>query len=316
MTGIATEQKNEIVQMASEWATKQNMTQADLARHTGINAGYLSNMLRNQYSIDVQGKEVEISDKWFAILSSALGFSLKKQYWLTVQTKEFEQMIHELRVAKNDSRVMTLVIETGYGKTYTIEKFINIHPLHTYKITVNSMYKMRDILNDLSACLGTPVKYNTIDTMRQITVKLKQLKMSGYQPLIIIDEAENLKLASIQMLKGLYDAVYGYASIVLIGTEQLTDLLERMNRTNKNGAPQFYRRIKAGIKNINSSRDFAPFFKKMEIGDKGLQKLLNRICNNYGELHDYLEPAMKQSDEDGTPLTEDFFRVLYNMPKF
>lgn len=313
---IATEQKNQIVQMASEWMGRQNMTQADLARHTGINAGYLSNMLRNQYSTEVAGKEVPIGDKWFATLSAALGFSLKKQYWLTVQTNEFEQMIHHLRVAKNDSRVITLISDTGYGKTYCIDKFTNIYPQHTYKITVNSMYKVRDILEDLATALGTTTRYNSIDTLRQITVRLKQLKMSGHQPLIIIDEAENLKLNAIQMLKGLYDALLGYASIVLIGTGQLLELMDKMNRSNKNGAPQFYRRIKAGIIQINSAKDFNPFFKKMAIEDKGLQKLLNRICNNYGELHDYLEPAMKQADEDGKPLTEDFFRLLYNMPNF
>ena len=311
---IALEQKNQIIQLAQEWATRHNMSQSDLAKHTGINAGYLSNMLRNQYSTEVAGKEVPIGDKWFAILSSALGFSLKKQYWFTVQTKEFNQMIHELRVAKNDSRVITIINETGYGKTYCIEKFMNIHPQHTYRITVNSMYKVRDIINDLAEALGTSIKYNTIDSLRQITVRLRQLKMSGYQPLIIIDEAENLKLPVIQMLKGLYDNLIGYASIVLIGTSQLIDLMDKMKRSNKNGAPQFYRRIKAGIKTIDSTKDFKPFYEKMSIEDKGLQKLLNLLCNNYGELHDYLEPAMKEADETGKPLTENFFRIMFNMP--
>lgn len=313
---ITIEQKNKIIQLAQEWCTRHNMSQADLAKHTGINTGYLSNMLRNQYSTTVEGKDVQIGDKWFAILSSALGFSLKKEYWSTVQTKEFEQMIHELRVSKADSRVATIINETGYGKTFTIEKFMNIHPAHTYKITVNSMYKVRDIIQELASILGVSTKHNTIDSLRQITVRLKQLKMQGHNPLIIIDEAENLKLPVVQLLKGIYDSIIGYASIVLIGTHQLIDLLERMKRNNQNGAPQFYRRIKAGIKHIDCTKDFKPFFTKMNVTDKGLQKLLNELCNNYGELHDYLEPALKEADTSGHPLTEDMFRIMYNMPKY
>ena len=140
--------------------------------------------------------------------------------------------------------------------------------------------------------------------------------MMGHKPLIIIDEAENLKLPVIQMLKGLYDNLTGYASIVMIGTSQLTDALQKMTRSNRNGAPQFFRRIKAGIKIIPVYNDYLPFFEKLKIEDKGLRKLLTAICSNYGELHDYLEPAIREADERGVELTDDFFRLMYNMPKY
>jgi hypothetical protein len=86
--------------------------------------------------------------------------------------------------------------------------------------------------------------------------------------------------------------------------------------SNKNGAPQFYRRIKAGIKHIPSDKNFKPFFEKMNVDDKGLRKLLNERCNNYGELHDYLEPVLKEADVKGQPVTESFFRLYHNMPNY
>lgn len=313
---MTTEIKNNIITAALLWTETNSLTQNDLAKHAKINAGYLSNMLRNNYSVQVDGKDVEIADKWFFKLAEAIGFAVKKQYWAIVQTKEFEKMIHELRVAKTESKVITIINDTGLGKTYAVEKFCQVHPQHTYKITVNGLHKVRDILSELAGMLGVPTRYTPIDTLWAIAKRLKDLKMMGHQPLIIIDEAENLKLPVIQMLKGLYDYITGYASIVMIGTGQLIDSLNRMARSNRNGAPQFYRRIKAGIKIIPVFNDFKPFFEKFKVDDKGLQKLLISICNNYGELHDYLEPALREADEQEKKLTEMYFRTMYNMPNY
>ena len=130
-----------------------------------------------------------------------------------------------------------------------------------------------------------------------------------------VSEVHEVYLQVIQMLKGLYDGVINYASVVMIGTSQLTDALQKLSHSNKNGAPQFFRRIKAGIRVIPAHKDFKPFFQKFKIDDKGLRDLLTRLCNNYGELHDYLEPALREADEAGQPLTEQFFRVMYNLPK-
>ncbi len=307
--------KIKVVEHAQKWAKDNKLTQAELSKKTGVNAGYLSNMLRNIFIVEVEGKDVFIADKWFYQLADRTGFAVKKSYWATVQTREFEMIIHELTVAKRESKVTTIINDTGLGKTFTVDKFVMVNALHTYSITVNSMHKLRDIINELANLLGTPIRHNSLDTFFSIIKRLRELKMMGHQPLVIIDEAENLKLPVIQMLKGLYDGVIEYASIVMIGTSQLTDALQRLSYSNKNGAPQFFRRIKAGIRVIPAHKDFKPFFEKFKIQDKGLRELLTRLCNNYGELHDYLEPALREADETGEQLNEQFFRLMYNLPK-
>lgn len=307
--------KIKVVEHAQKWAKDNKLSQAELAKRTGINPGYLSNMLRNNFIVEVDGKEVMISDKWFYQLADSTGFAVKKSYWATVLTREFEMIVHELTVAKNESKVTTIINDTGLGKTYAVDKFVMVNAQHTYCITVNSMHKLRDIINELASLLGTPIRHNSLDTFFSIIKRLRELKMMGHQPLVIIDEAENLKLPVIQMLKGLYDGVINYASVVMIGTSQLTDALQKLSHSNKNGAPQFFRRIKAGIRIIPAHKDFKPFFNKFKIEDKGLRDLLTRLCNNYGELHDYLEPALREADETGEQLTEQFFRVMYNLPK-
>lgn len=313
---LAAEIKNNIIAHATAWMEANNISQADMARRSKINPGYLSNMLRNNYSLEVDGKEVEIADKWFHKLAEAVGFAVKKQYWPTVITPEFQQMIHELTVSKNNPTVATLINETGLGKTFAVDKFCKQNPSHTYKITVSSLHKVHDIINEIAAAIGTPVKSHKLTTLLFIVLKFREIKMQGHQPLIIIDEAENLKLPTIQLLKAIYDQMVGYASMVMIGTSQLLESLERLRVQNKQGAAQFCRRIKAGIKIISSMPDFKLFYDKLEIKDKGLQQLLGILASNYGELHDYLEPALREADERNVPLTEELFRLMYNLPKY
>jgi hypothetical protein len=39
------------------------------------------------------------------------------------------------------------------------------------------------------------------------------------------------------------------------------------------------------------------------------------MCTNYGELHDYLEPVLREADETEQPVTEALFRTYHNLPK-
>ncbi|HCN82506.1 MAG TPA: hypothetical protein DIT07_02645, partial [Sphingobacteriaceae bacterium] len=305
------ELKYQIVAAAQEYAQQNNLTNNDIANKTKINAGYLSNMFRNQFAVTVAGKQVEISDTWFYKLAEFCGLAIKKQYWGTVQTRQFVEVISSLEAAKKSGTVSVIICDTGLGKTYAVDKFSHTHPLHTYKVTVSDAHKLKDILIEILDQLHIPAQYGNAAKILSIANRLKELKRNGHKPQVILDEAENLKLPVIKSLKALYDFCNGYASITLIGTQQLIDGLIKMKKKDKGGVPQFYRRIKASIRYINTSFDFTPFFEKHEI-EKPLRRLLHQLCENYGELHDYLEPALREADERDEPLTEDLFRMIYN----
>ena len=77
--------------------------------------------------------------------------------------------------------------------------------------------------------------------------------------------------------------------------------------------PQFIRRFKANtVKLVPVARKYEAFLSKVE--DMKLRELLSQIADNYGELHDYLERALREADESGEPLTEALFRETYNLP--
>jgi AAA domain len=309
------ELKLQIIAATVDYAKEKKLSNNEVARLADINPGYISSMFRNMFEVNTAGKLVEISDKWFFKLAEFAGLPIKKQYWNTLQTVQFVGVISALEAAKKTSRISVVICETGQGKTYSVEKFVHANPQHTYKVTVSDAHKLRDILDELLDQLNLEHKYGTAAQLRSISDKMKELKHSGARPIIIIDEAENLKLPVIKSLKALYDIINGYASLCLIGTSQLIKRLEYMKKKDRSGVPQFYRRIKACIRYISSTPDFTPFFEKHSI-EKNLRRLLCELCENYGELHDYLEPALREADEQEVPLTENLFRIIYNMPKY
>ena len=77
--------------------------------------------------------------------------------------------------------------------------------------------------------------------------------------------------------------------------------------------PQFYRRIKFGIRVLNPiDTSFKNFLNDIE--DKSLVKFLQNNCDNYGELHDALLPIKRESMRTGEPMTERFARKVLQLP--
>jgi len=140
------------------------------------------------------------------------------------------------------------------------------------------------------------------------------MAMNGQKPCVCIDEAENLTHGMIGLSKAIYDAIIKYSGFVMIGTQELLDKLDTLERYGKEGIPQFRRRTKAGtviLSAINRQDDFAAFL--ADVQDADLRKFLTALCANYGELHDYLEPALRSAAEDGVVLTDQYFKTMYNI---
>lgn len=318
------EVKHSVVAAATAYMADKNLSQNELARQCGINPGYLSNMLRGQFTVTVNSKPVEIQDHWFRTLAAFVGLAVEKTYWETMPTRQFSIQLNAIKTAKETGKTAMIIGGTGIGKTKNTDVFCNKMPLHTYRITVSSLYKLVDIINELVEKLG--IDAASIGTMQvkslkyrvdKIVAKLIEIKRTGGNPVIIFDEGENMEMSVLKMLKGLYDALKDACAIVVIGTEQLLNKLLNLRKRNRDAIPQLYRRFKAGmvmLPPINKEIDYKPFFERFDV-EPGLRRLLVSLCDNYGELNDYLEPALREADRLGQPLTETLFRTIHNLPK-
>lgn len=308
------ELKADIIHAAIAYMQQHEISQKQAADKTGINISYLNAMLAGQTAIQVKDKPVAIADKWYAMLAAWAGHTYTKVYWPNVITDELTQTVAVLENAKEILTTNIIICPTGMGKTHAIELFSRRHPQHTYVVTVSSLHRIGDILTELSNQLNLPQVVAHTTRLGKIIHKLRELRMGGAKPLIILDEAENLKLPVLQMLKGMYDGLRNHASVVLIGTDQLINKLDMMEARNYDGMPQFCRRFRAGRRDIAVVNNFAPFFAKLEITDRPLIRLVSKLARNYGELRDYLEPALREADRLGEPLTVELFRRFHYLP--
>jgi DNA transposition AAA+ family ATPase len=320
---MQTELKQKIATGAAEYAKQKKLSNNDVARATGVSAAYVSQIFNGKIENEVNGKPTPIGDTHFHKLAKWAGIKITKQYWRTLPTRQFVMGIAGLEKSKGNATTAMIIGGTGNSKTLLADSFCNRYPLHTYRVTVSSLYNLADIINELAELIGVDfnngIKQSRKAKLDMLVEKLKNIKHNGGNPLIVFDEAENLKMPVINMLKGLYDLVNKYCGITLIGTPQLLIKLTNQRKNSLDALPQFYRRFKVGmikLPGIEKHIDFTPFFNEFISHDKGLQKLLTNISDNYGDLNNYLEPALKTADERGEKLTEDFFRIMYNIPKY
>jgi DNA transposition AAA+ family ATPase len=245
--------------------------------------------------------------------------------WQEMPTLQFKEIISELIEAKEERLAKLIISDTGLGKTNTIKIFQRKYSRHTYVIKVGDSFKLADIVDEILQQLGLDTsnvkrwanEARIRSKLHIIEARLRELKMKGEKVIMIFDETENLKPNSLRMMKELYDHVIEYCSIVLIGTQQILDTIFNTRRRNRTGVPQLWRRFKAGkrdITPINKARDFKPFFNQYSI-EPNLQDLLMELCENYGELHDYLEPVLRHAAGKGEKITEQLFRLYHKLPK-
>lgn len=238
--------------------------------------------------------------------------------WKNLPTIQFKEIISELEAAKDEQKNVMLIADTGLGKTNTIELFKTKRNRHTYVVTLGDTYNLMALLIDVQEMLGVKIsrgKNEKHGAFKKIAERLKEFADAGDKPVIILDEAENAKMPTLKAIKQLYDAIKGKCGIVLIGTEQLIFNLNK--KSNGQSIPQLRRRFKAGtrfISSFNKQKDMRPFFNEFIPDQPDLQDLLIELCDNYGELNDYLDPFLRYCDRTGKPVSADLFRAYHKIP--
>lgn len=310
------EQKQEIVEAARQYAAEHGLSQNELAKKADISAKYLSDMCNGKTFTVANastGKTVEIADKYYIKLAEYVGFSVRKEYWKTVMTPQMQRILVSLQVAKENGETNLIIGETGCGKSYVCDIFRRKYPADTYIVTVSQTDNIGDIIEKIISALKISISAKTKSgKISEICRYLADRRADGQEPQLIFDESEYMKQPALCAMKSLYDNLHKVCSIVLVGTDQLLTHLEQMKRKNKDGIPQFCRRVKFGVRRLEPiDRRFPGFLD--DITDKELVRFLMDTCDNYGELHDVLVPAMREADITGNSLSVDFIKTVLNI---
>jgi type II secretory pathway predicted ATPase ExeA len=306
---MKTEQKASIITALEAYIKEHGSTQDSISKNAGVNASYLINMRKGDFTIKSGDKVVQIADKYFKRIATLIGFETEKQYWPTRHTLQLKEIISLLNDAKTNAEIAVITGETGCGKSYSAEIFRSKFPGDVFIVKVGSSDNLGDLLDKIIDAFGLEIyKRSKSAKLRQIAAYMKQLSEKGNEPTLMLDESEYMKQPALCALKELYDVLNNWCALVLIGTRQLTDNIEKLKKRNKPGIPQLYRRIKFRIRELPAiDRSFHDFLDGLQ---PDLKRWLQRNCDNYGELHDVLVPAMREAERTNQELSEDFVKLV------
>lgn len=311
---METNVKNQIIANLEEYLEHHGMSASVFAKKSGINAAIISNLRSGKTTINAgQGHDVVIADKYYEMIAQTIGLKLKPSYWEVKATPEMQRILATLEEAKEYGITNLLIGETGCGKTFISRLFAQQHPMDCYMITVGSSDNIGDLLDKVIDTMKIPTEKSKSRKLKAIMKHLREQKINGQKPMIIFDESEYMKQPALCSMKELYDNLNGHCSVIMAGTPQLLNNLDKLRKKNKEGIPQFYRRVKFGIRVLPAiDRTFKLFLNGIE--DKALVKFLCSICDNYGELHDVMVPALREAERTGEVVSEKLVRTMLNMP--
>lgn len=239
----------------------------------------------------------------------------KKIQWEQFPTLQSKEILSELMEASQEPLAKMIIAETGLGKTNAIQLFKQKNEHNTYVVTLGESYSRNDMLREITEIIGAKKFFGKNSKHLMIKAIGERFNnMADDSPVLILDEFENARIPVLKSIKELYDAIGQHCSIVLIGTGQLIDQFNK--KSIGQSIPQLRRRFKAGtryISPIKKARDFKPFFDRYIPKEKDIQDTLLTLCDNYGELHDYLYPALNYAQKTGKPLTIELFKLYHKM---
>lgn len=318
MRSLSLTQKTNISVALNKYIDKKICSQQKIADDCGFNEAYITQIKKGEYRV---GKS-PIKDEQFSLVANYIGLKLKKEYWQKVLTKENIMIEDALNDAKEYATIKTVIANTGAGKTFTVDDFMSTNKENcVFHITVGQLHKVKNVIDDILFEMKIKPKGDPLNRLRQITKYVTSLYHQGKHPLIIIDEAENLKLPVLGFTKQIYDAIVKpeICGVVLIGTDQLLASIKKMEDSNKLGIPQFARRIRAGIVDVEKVRgkwhednNFLEYVTGL-VWDVQIVTLLKEQARNYGEVHDFVVAAMRDADRCGEEFNYEFFIDKYNL---
>lgn len=321
---LTAEQKRQIIRGMQAYITSQDTTgdsktysQNKFARDARVNVGYIDVMVKGYETGNFVFNKVVIKDVYFERIAAFIGLELKKGYWQKFETEQYLDIESAFVEAKSGATVKTVIGGTGTGKTFTAEDMKVKYPVGTFVMRCANDYNLRDFVRYIAETIGIKDAENLSQTQarKAIEKRLKTLFDGGQRPILVFDEAENLKLPAWGRIKAIYDNVKGECAFMIMGTPNWYRKMKRQRDNERDIAPQVFRRFMSGLKTVFlssvSDTDVKDICKEIGINDR---YVVNKVCeevSNYGDLNDTLVALQRSADAQGCNVNRQLYENEY-----
>lgn len=274
----------ELQKRLEQYIVDNPISQAKLAPKIGVSQTALSCWRRNQYEGDIGALERKISE-FLKVEENTQQQAAKAAPYQPVleyiPTSISEDVYEAITYCQIERGMVILHGDAGIGKTKGAEKFVKENPTAAVYIQATpASGTLSNILKLLARALRVPESRNKLELLLSIREKLE-----GTNRVIIIDEAQHLKLNALEEIRTLSDpnSLTGQrgTGICLIGN---TEVYSRMIGKQEAQFAQLFSRIRMNRRYSTKkvlSKDVAALFPKLaEQGAKEELKFLHSVSQS------------------------------------
>jgi hypothetical protein len=255
-------------------------TQAVAAEQLGITSGQVTFFKNADWT--------NISEATF----NKIKHKFKINDWGTYATLNFGLGITVAQATKEDSCMVGLIGETGFGKTHLLTTFAKKQPDTYYALCDTEMTKY-SFLRELCKVVGVRnyAEYSKSDMINSI---VRTLTRDGKKPLLILDDVGKLSDANLRLIQIVYDRTEFQCGILLAGMPYLKANIERKAAKDLKGFQELQRRIKhwEELKALKM-QDVQLVCTENGITDESAINYLARECTDFGTLRNMISDCLK-----------------------
>lgn len=241
---------------------ESGISQARIAPLMGVSMAALSQYRNGKYKGDVKAVEAKI-EEYLNTVEAQQEIKEKVQEYKSdedyIPTSISEEIYRMIRYAQLNGGIAIAHGDAGIGKTKAAQKFVRENPTQAIYLEMSPVAgTLTNMLRLLARALRIPESTNKFNLIMDIRDKLE-----GTNRVIIIDEAQHLKLSAIEQIRTLADpnSITGTkgVGIVLIGN---TEVYSRLKGKQQAQFAQLFSRIK-----------MSKYYSTLNITDDDVRKL-------------------------------------------
>lgn len=292
----------------SEIGQSEHLTKSDVARMIGMPIGSFSGWFSGNVEkgrLDNNNAKVE---KWLASKGemNKLGAAIPESPHF-IRTPTASEIINTLIFAQTLPGVVTITTESGLGKSAACKEFAstrsNVHLITMTPYTSKPHGVLKVLSKKLNVVQHDPAKL--VDAIGD------RLEVTGAGTLLIVDEAQNLEMASIDLLRH-YKDVYG-CGIALVGNDEVYNKIKRKN--DGTTSPQLKSRISKRVRRRKPQlKDISMILDAWHIKDAEVREILTGIALKPGALRQ-IDETMKLASmlaaSEGKPVTAELINAAF-----
>ena len=245
--------------------TKYGFSQNMLATKIGISTSVLSQILAGTY-LYIQDNFVWLQVKKF----------IEKSFAPIYETKLLKVVHNTLNRTFDEKEISCITGASGAGKTTAIENYCLINPNALY-IRANQVLTRKYLLISLLKSLSQPTEGYSLYELYEIISE----SLARKNRIIIIDEAERLDIANLELLRDIYDQ--HNCGLALVGLENLRILLKK-GKSLKENLVQLYSRIGyQEVVDILTPNDIHLVFDDRLKGHRISEDMFKRLSKTYAK---------------------------------